>query len=309
MKIMIANLGLLGALMLSNPLVLAASKTITWRGCGISKKAFMKEAAKKYEELYGIKIDLQGGGATKGIRTVKADLADMGGSCRHTFPQAFEKLESGLVQTVVAWDIIVPVAHPDNPLDSITTDQIKNIITGNIHKWEQLKPGLKGSINLHARRGEISGVGWSLREMFFDKKESDLSNNTAKIDISKKAKIQKSTGPVEKFTEKDPLAFGISGISSARKRKLKILKINGHQASIENVLAGKIPTFRPLYVVTKGPPKGEVAKFINWLLADEGQALIESQGTISVRQGAKAGLGKLYKYWGDTKLVLNFGSL
>ena len=45
--------------------VLAANKpTLEWAGCGITKKAFMEELAKAYEKKSGIKINLNGGGAT-----------------------------------------------------------------------------------------------------------------------------------------------------------------------------------------------------------------------------------------------------
>ncbi|WP_374116293.1 hypothetical protein [Thiolapillus sp.] len=44
-----------------------ASKTLHWAGCGITKKAFMKELAAEYERIYGVHFELEGGGA-KGIR-------------------------------------------------------------------------------------------------------------------------------------------------------------------------------------------------------------------------------------------------
>ena len=45
----------------------AAAAELTWTGCGITKKAFMAEIAKVYEEKTGIKIRISGGGATRGI--------------------------------------------------------------------------------------------------------------------------------------------------------------------------------------------------------------------------------------------------
>ena len=45
-----------------------ADETLKWAGCGISKKAFMSEMSKAYTKKTGVKVDLSGGGATKGIR-------------------------------------------------------------------------------------------------------------------------------------------------------------------------------------------------------------------------------------------------
>ncbi|MEL0583781.1 MAG: hypothetical protein AAES65_02710 [Candidatus Thiodiazotropha sp. (ex. Lucinoma kazani)] len=51
---------------------------LKWAGCGITKKAFMAELATAYEKQSGIKIELDGGGATKGIQQVISRSADLG---------------------------------------------------------------------------------------------------------------------------------------------------------------------------------------------------------------------------------------
>jgi len=63
-------------------LLLSASsiaETLTWTGCGISRKAFMAELALAYEKETGVHVELSGGSAAKGIRQVAANNAHMGG--------------------------------------------------------------------------------------------------------------------------------------------------------------------------------------------------------------------------------------
>jgi len=55
---------------------------LVWAGCGITKKAFMSEIAKAYESKTGVKIKLQGGGATKRIRGISKGVINIGGTCR-----------------------------------------------------------------------------------------------------------------------------------------------------------------------------------------------------------------------------------
>ena len=98
-----------------------AATTLKWTGCGITKKAFMKEAAAAYEQKTGIKIKLSGGGATKGIRFANSGMADLGGNCRPALKDRFPAEESNAYMTVVAWDALVPVVHPDNPVGSLTS--------------------------------------------------------------------------------------------------------------------------------------------------------------------------------------------
>ena len=92
---------------------------------------------------------------------------------------------------------------------------------------------------------------------------------------------------VEKEIEKNPYAFGVTGSSSAFQRELKLLSYNGVSANKENYLNGKYPLIRPLYLATK---KGETSekkkKFFEFLLSDEGQAVV-SKNCITVKEYKK----------------------
>jgi len=249
---------------------LSNDKTITWAGCGITKKAFMKELAKAYEAKTGIKIILQGGGATKGIRETAAGTVDMGGSCRMTLPEAdHSELYVGLHP--VAWDALAIIANKNNPINNLTTDQIKQIYTGTITNWKQVG-GPNAPIRLYIRRGKISGVGYAIRQYIFKDSNYEFVTN--------KQYIVKSSGPLEKAVEKDPLALGITGISSARKRHVKILNFNGKIPSYKNVAQGKYTLYRPLYLVTSASPSKKVRDFIKFAISKEGRAILRKNGTV-----------------------------
>ena len=113
----------LACLLLSSQALGAVSeRSLLWGGCGITKKAFMAELAKAYEKKTGIKVNLQGGGATKGIRQANGGQIDIGGACRAKMSDAVE--ERNAYQVPVAWDALVVIVHPDNPVDSITFEKI-----------------------------------------------------------------------------------------------------------------------------------------------------------------------------------------
>ena len=88
-----------------------AEVDLKWVGCGITKKAFMKELAAAYEVKTGIKIKIEGGGATRGIReTIAMDSdADMGGTCR--FLMHSEQSGQAIKAEPVAWDALVVITH------------------------------------------------------------------------------------------------------------------------------------------------------------------------------------------------------
>lgn len=271
---------------------------LKWTGCGITKKAFMAEAATAYEAKTGIKIALSGGGATKGIRFANKGAAELGGCCRPALPETFAPEEGETYVTVVGWDAIVPIVNPKNPVSDISTDQCKGILTGEIDNWSQVGGPDQPVVLVVRKGGEYSGVGYMARKILFGGSDIPCPESAIKA---------KSSGPLEKKVEAHPWAFGVTGISSARKRNVKILSMDGAEATAAKIAAGDYPTFRPLYLATRGAPTGETAKFLSWLLSDEGQDVVEKAGTVSVRQGV--GLKDKFQYWDDTSRVLNFDSL
>lgn len=246
---------------------------LTWTGCGITKKAFMKELASAYEKKTGTKVIIKGGGATKGIQAVAKGDFDMGGTCRHKLdlPEEQEALFHH-----VAWDALVVVVNKDNAIENLTTEQVKRVFTGRILSWKELG-GSDAPIRLYVRRGRTSGVGLMMRELLF--KDPDQ-------DFSPEALEKRSSGPIEAAVSKDLLGIAATGISSAKKRRhLKILKIDGVTPARENIVSGTYPFFRPLYITTRGEPEGEVLNFIEFALSPAGQAVISAQGTVNLEQG------------------------
>lgn len=249
--------------------VQAAQKVLKWVGCGISKKAFMKELAAGYEKKTGIKVELAGGGATRGIREAAANKADLGGSCR--FKINGNHLEQDAYFEPVAWDALVVITHPKNPVKNITLDQIRGVYLGKITNWKELG-GNDAPIRLMARRGKISGVGRAIRKLVF----ADFDQEFAATDVVK------SSGPLEKAIEKDVNAMGITGISSARKRKVNILALEGHKPSYENIRNGEYLLYRPLYLVMsqQSKEKKEVQDFVKFAHSIEGRKIIKANGTV-----------------------------
>ena len=279
------------------------SETIRWTGCGITKKAFMHQASRKYDSIYDVKILLTGGGASKGLRKSSSGETDLGGSCRPPLPQKFSKSESDVMVTVVAWDAIVPIINNKNPVSDITINKIKEVMTGKITDWGDLGGPAGKKIELIIRKGQSSGVGFVSRQILFNFKEKDIKEGGT-FPFSKSSKKMKSSGPLENYIQHNQWSFGLTGISSAKKKNVKILKINGIKASVENIANGSYLFFRPLYLATKGVPKGKQKKFIDWIMSPAGQEVIESQGTVSLRKGK--GLKEKYKFWIHTDKILNY---
>ena len=248
---------------------MASDNNMVWAGCGITKKAFMAELAKAYEKKTGIKVTLNGGGATKGIRDATAGKIDIGGACRSIIEKDAE--ERNAYQVPVAWDALAVIVHPKNPVQTITFKQLQDVYLGKIQNWNELG-GPNAPIELYVRRGKISGVGRTLRALVFANFDQEFPG--AKY-------VMKSSGPLEKGIEDNPFAIGTTGISSAKRRKVKILSLNGKDPSYENIRNGSYVLYRPLYLVTKGNKADQKVKdFITFALSREGREVIRRAGSV-----------------------------
>jgi phosphate transport system substrate-binding protein len=275
LTVFLNSIALIAAIFLLQPRqVLALTEindsVLTWAGCGITQKSFMKELAQGFENETGIKIHIEGGGATRGIRDTAKGLVMMGGTCRMTLPLS-DSIESYVTLHPVAWDALAVILHKDNPVNNITSEEISKVYSGEITNWKQLG-GLDKPIHLYIRKGKISGVGYAIRQYIFKAGDFDF--------VTRKEYIKKSSGPIEKAVEVDPDAIAITGVSSARKRDVKIIGIDNYVPTYENVKSGNYVFYRPLYLVTGAKSNNKVKEFVKFASSKKGKQIIRDNGTV-----------------------------
>jgi phosphate transport system substrate-binding protein len=259
----------------------AAGDEIVWAGCGITYRAFMKEMAVAFEKSSGIKVRLDRGSATDGIRKVAAKKADIGGTCRRAL-NIPEEQHARLVP--VAWDALIVAVHPTNSVRELTMDQLRKVFTGEITNWSELG-GRDAPIEVLAREGKRTGVGMSARELIFNNKDMDYTETV---------KTYPSSGPLEDALEKSPAGIAITGFASAARRKIKVLALEGKMPTRQSVAAGEYILYRPLYITLRTDTTDpRVQKFLKYVLSRDGQKVISSTGTVNLREGK--GLWAKYK--------------
>ncbi len=231
---------------------------IKFAGCSISTGAYMKDMGKSFEERNGIPVEVKGGGVPLGIAATLSGKVDLGGSCRHLLKGEEEK---GAVATIVGYDMLMIITHPDNPAESISADQIREVFAGKITNWKEIG-GADQPIVLVGRETEDAGVAVMFKELIM--KGTPISDN--RLDLL-------SSSEIEKEIEANRFGIGVTGIS-ALLRKLKVLKVDGVAPNKENFRNGSYPFIRPLYLVTKGQPQGLAKQFIDFTLSPDGQAVM-----------------------------------
>ncbi len=244
---------------------------LTASGCSISNIGYLSDLSKEFERRTGIKVFVRGGGSVIGIDDLRSGRADFAASCRPWHAGDPDDIE--FIQ--VAWDALVFIVHPSNPVDTITLKEVRSIYGGEILSWDLLK-GRATPIEIYISRAKkgLSGVEASTRSMVFGGKDPPQSRNM---------RLLASTGIVEQMVESSPDGFATTGYTSARKRNVKMLKVNGIPPTLRNIVNGSYPLKRPLFLLIPKNAKPEVKQFVDFALSADGQRFIRSLNVMPLR--------------------------
>lgn len=96
----------------------------------------MEKLADEYKKLNaGVSIEIQQTGSSAGISSALDGVCDIGMSSRELKESEISK---GAVAEKIALDGIAVIVNHDNPVDDLTSEQIRGIYTGEVTNWSQL---------------------------------------------------------------------------------------------------------------------------------------------------------------------------
>jgi phosphate transport system substrate-binding protein len=232
-----------------------------------SVQPFAEALAEEFMAVHSAeKIFIQGGGSTAGIQAVLTGAAQVGMSSRK-----LEESEKALIAVPIIYDAIAVIVHRTNPLDNLTIDQIRKIYSGKITRWKEVE-GVDRAITVVTRE-EGSGTRETFQNLVMGKNE----------EISLGALVQDSNGAIRQVVADDPHAIGFISLGLVNDR-VKALKIDGIEATVESVRAQRYKIVRPFLFVFKSPPQGVAKEFLDYVLSPKGQKLLMQEGLVSMDQ-------------------------
>ncbi|MEM3399886.1 MAG: PstS family phosphate ABC transporter substrate-binding protein [Candidatus Micrarchaeia archaeon] len=220
-------------------------------------------------------ISVTGGGSGVGIAALIEGTIDIAESSRDMKQEEIEKARSRGVEpfkTIVAYDGIAVIVNKNNPVSELTVEQIGKIFRGEIMNWREVG-GPDTPISIYSRES-TSGTYEFFKEHVLGKKDY---TNTAKYVAGNALMVQS--------VAQDVNGIGYAGVAYAEQRSdVKIIGVKkdagspAYKPTKQTVASGTYPIARSLNFYTNGEPKGEVKKFVDFVLSDEGQAIVENVG-------------------------------
>lgn len=239
----------------------------------IAGSTTVQPIAAKAAEKYMLKnpevsVSVSGGGSGTGIKMASEGSADIGTSSRDLTVE--EISAGGLKVYPIAADGIAVIVNPQNSLSDLTKQQIKDIFSGKIKNYKELGGPDKEIVAIIRESG--SGTRSSFEEMIMDKGKT---NNT------ESAEQQSSNGAVKASVAGNPNAIGYVGAGYIDPT-VKAMKVQGIEATKDNIRSGTYPISRKLYMITKGEAFGKTKGFIDYVLSDNGQGIVEEEGFVRI---------------------------
>ncbi|MEZ4710488.1 MAG: phosphate ABC transporter substrate-binding protein [Caldilineaceae bacterium] len=253
--------------------------------------ALTEEFSRRYANVV---FDLRGGGSTLGQQDVAAGQIDLAASIL-TPPAADAPVApelSALVRTPIGIDGLAIVVHHTNKVAGLTLVQLRDIFDGKILNWQEVG-GSNGDIQLVSRE-DGSGARILFEERVMGPEQVSLT-----------AIVMPTSADVVDFVGKNPLAIGYvsrsfvaaqlveidpdgasapadqpaaTPLANGAESSVQVLALDGELPYVNKLAAQQYQLVYPMFLVSKGAPKGWIARFVDFVLSPGGQDIVQQFG-------------------------------
>jgi len=183
--------------------------------------------------------------------------------------------------TGIGLDGFVFLVNKNNPVESLTLDQIRSIYKGEITNWKEV--GGEDAEIFPYQREQNSG-SQNLMEKMVMKGEKMAEAKSSDM------QIESMSGLIDSVANGDNSRYSIGysiylyAKEQYVKDSVKFIKINGVEATDENISNQTYPLTKIVYAVTRKdvPEDSNARKLTKWLLTEDGQKVVQAGGYVKL---------------------------
>lgn len=245
--------------------------------------------AEKFSQINNVaNLGVTGGGTGTGFAALLNNTCDIAMASRQVEENEInlaKKQNITYKEFIVGLDGLAVLVNKDNPVNNLTMEQLRDIFMAKITNWKEVG-GENRPIVLLSRESN-SGT-----HMFFKEQVIRLGDINSKDEFSPKSLLMPSSQAIVDEIYQNPNAIGYAGIGFMN-NQTKTISISARNSTeffdptIENVMYGKYPISRPLYLYTNGEPKGIAKDFIDYALSEEGQQVVVETAFVPIKKDEK----------------------
>ena len=227
-----------------------------------------------------IRVDVAAHGSGTGFTALAAGQADLVASSRPIKDRELVDLErlgdlkSPDAEQVIAIDGLAIILHPRNPLNQLNTEQLAQVFSGQINRWEQVG-GVGGTIHLYAR-DEQSGTWDTFKELVLNRNRLALSRTAQRFESSEQ---------LSDAVSHDPQAIGFIGLPYIRQAKAVAIVDGASQPMLplSSLIASEdYPLSRRLFFYLPPSSSNPWARaLVTFTQSPQGQAIVAQNGFVA----------------------------
>lgn len=241
-------------------------------------------AAQRLAEAYrahhpDVVVSVAGGGSGAGIAALLDGRCDVANSSRRIRDEERRLAQDRgleLSSIVLGIDALAVIVHEDNPVHSLTLDQLGRVFRGEWTTWGQMG-GTKGNVTLYGRQSNSGTYSFFRKVVLEDDYALSMRNLNGNAQILEA--VRNDRGGIG--------YVGVGYVSNQEGRVLdgiRVLSIETeagrvvHPTDAESVESGAYPISRPLLQYHRVPLAPQVADFLRFELSTEGQSIVAHEG-------------------------------
>jgi len=182
--------------------------------------------------------------------------------------------------TPIGKEAFVFFVNSKNKVNRLSLDQIKGIYAGEITNWSEVG-GKDDSIRAF-QRPEDSGSQTALQRLMGD---TPLMEAPTEDIATGMGGIINEVSRYKNYKNAIGYTFRYYSNEMVKNKEIKLLEIDGVAPTRETIRNNTYPIASEFYIVTAGEPTGNAKELIDWVLSEEGQALVEKAGYVSLKSG------------------------
>ena len=197
------------------------------------------------------RIEIVGGGTQTGITDTARGITSAGMISRGLTAQD----PPGLVLTPIALSGVCLVTNRANPVPGVSHAQVQELVAGRTTSWSQIPGSPRTDAIVPVALDPTTGARNVFETVFVD--EATPLGYTPRTFLT--------AAQVRTYVEATPAAWGY--VDVAFTDGLHALRYDGVACERATIRSGAYPARRPLGIVTRGRPRGPVARFLRWIAA------------------------------------------
>ncbi|WP_278412870.1 substrate-binding domain-containing protein [Stutzerimonas kunmingensis] len=244
-----------------------------------------------------------------GLKDGTADLAAASRPIKQSEAQslaALGDLRSAESEQVIAIDGLAVIVHPDNPVQSLSVEQVARLFSGEIANWRELG-GANAAVELHARDDQ-SGTYDTFKELVLGSQVKTLATNATRYE---------SNDALSLAVSRRSGAIGFVGLASVGKSKALAITDGDSQPmppTTALVATEDYPLSRRLFLYADPQKQSKwTREFLTFVHSPAGQAIVEKSGYVAqaiapIRLPAQAAMPAAYQQLAREaqRLTVNF---